>query len=81
MAKCPNMELRGLACTTPQTVLSSSICESSVNNVGEVETWMTPIIKYLESRELPSDKVEAWALRMKDDLRLQIRAVIQTGVL
>ena len=45
--------------------LSPSTSQSSVNNVTEEETWMTPIIRYLESGELPAHKTEAQALRTR----------------
>ena len=52
--------------TCPVEVLqSSSISELSINSVNKGETWMTPIIKYLENGELPLDKVEAYVLRTK----------------
>ena len=37
----------------------------SVNSVEEGETWMTPIINYLVTRELPLDKNEAQKLRRR----------------
>ena len=48
-----------------ETLLSPSTCEFPVNQIDEESTWMTPIIKYLLSGELPQDKVEAPALRTK----------------
>ena len=41
----------------------SSVCESSVNTIDEGETWMTLIIKYLESGWLPPNKVNARAMK------------------
>ena len=48
-----------------ETLLSSSVCESSVNSVEKEDTWMTLIIKYLEDGVLPPNKIEAQALRTK----------------
>ena len=43
----------------------SSIDEASVNSVEEAETWMTPTINYLVTRELLLDKNEARKLRRR----------------
>lgn len=45
-------------------LLSPSTGGTSVNQIDEVPTWMTPIIGYLLRGELPQDKVEAQTLRM-----------------
>ena len=46
--------------------LQSSLVDGfQVNNVDEASIWMILIIKYLESGELPLDKVEAYALKRR----------------
>ena len=46
-------------------LFSPSTGVTSVNQIGEEPTWMTPIVGYLLRGELPQDKVEAQALRMR----------------
>ncbi|KAL5581391.1 hypothetical protein UlMin_013833 [Ulmus minor] len=46
-------------------LLSPSTGGTSVNQVNEEPTWMTPIIGYLLRGELPRNKVEAQTLRMR----------------
>ncbi|KAL5540600.1 hypothetical protein UlMin_043549 [Ulmus minor] len=46
-------------------LLSPSNGGVSVNQVNEEPTWMTPIIEYLLKGELPQDRVEARALRIR----------------
>ena len=48
-----------------ETLISSSACESLVNNVNEESTWMISIIKYLIDGELILDKIKARALKIK----------------
>ena len=50
----------------PVVILShSSIDGASVDLVEDTKTWMTPIIKYLVTRDLPVDKNEARQLRRR----------------
>ena len=44
-----------------EALLSSLVYESLVNSIEEKDTWMTPIVKYLENGVLPPNKIEVRA--------------------